>query len=87
MVDVKRPVIEMEEELRDMEISMKFAEGEELQSMMDSYSRLSHQFELINGYAWKSEIIGVSKRPWLFGGGLFQTDFHLIRRPEDPCLP
>ena len=28
---------------------------------MDTYSRLSHQFDLINGYAWKSEIVGVLK--------------------------
>ena len=29
--------------------------------MMNQYSRLSHEFELINGYAWKSEIVGVLK--------------------------
>ena len=40
---------------------MKLAEGEELEAMMDTYSRLSHQFDLINGYAWKSEIVGVLK--------------------------
>ena len=28
---------------------------------MNQYSRLSHEFELINGYAWKSEIVGVLK--------------------------
>lgn len=61
MLEVKRPVIEMEERLRQLELSMKTAEGDELESMMNSYSRLSHQFELINGYAWKSEIIGVLK--------------------------
>ena len=61
MVEVKRPIIEMEEKLRELEISMKLAEGDELETMMSSYSRLSHQFELLNGYAWKSEIIGVLK--------------------------
>ena len=40
---------------------MKLAEGGELEEMMSSYSRLSHQFELLNGYAWKSEIVGVLK--------------------------
>ena len=29
--------------------------------MMNQYSRLSREFELINGYAWKSEIVGVLK--------------------------
>lgn len=61
MVEVKRPVIEMEQRLRDLELSMKDARGEELEAMMNTYSRLSHQFDLINGYAWKSEIIGVLK--------------------------
>ena len=54
-------MIEMEERLRELEVSMKLAEGEELEAMMDTYSRLSHQFDLINGYAWKSEIVGVLK--------------------------
>lgn len=61
MLEIKRPVIEMEERLRELEVSMKLAEGEELEAMMDTYSRLSHQFDLINGYAWKSEIVGVLK--------------------------
>ena len=61
MLEVKRPVIEMEERLRELEVSMKLADGEELEAMMDTYSRLSHQFDLINGYAWKSEIVGVLK--------------------------
>ena len=51
----------MENRLRDLENSMKTASGEELESMMNQYSRLSHEFELINGYAWKSEIVGVLK--------------------------
>lgn len=70
MVEVKRPVIEMEERLRKLELSMKTAAGEELESMMNSYSRLSHQFELINGYAWKSEITGVLK-----GLGFTENEF------------
>jgi len=61
MVEVKRPVIEMENQLRSLEVSMKSAKGEELESMMATYSRLSHQFDLINGYAWQSEITGVLK--------------------------
>lgn len=42
-------MIEMEERLRELEVSMKLADGEELEAMMDTYSRLSHQFDLING--------------------------------------
>lgn len=61
LLEVKRPVIEMEERMRALEASMKTASGDELNSMMETYSRLSHQFDLENGYAWKSEITGVLK--------------------------
>ena len=70
MVEAKRPVIEMEQTLRQLEKDMKTASGEELENKMASYSRLSHQFELINGYAWKSEIVGVLK-----GLGFSEDDF------------
>ena len=61
MLDAKKSVIAMENRLRDLENSMKTASGEELETMMNQYSRLSHEFELINDYAWKSEIVGVLK--------------------------
>ena len=70
MVEAKRPVIEMEQTLRQLEEDMKTASGEDLENKMASYSRLSHQFELINGYAWKSEIVGVLK-----GLGFSEDDF------------
>ncbi len=59
--EVKRPVIEMEERIRTLEQEMKHASGEELESLLSLYSRLNHEFELSNGYAWHSEIIGVLK--------------------------
>lgn len=61
LLEVKRPVIEMEEKIRSLELEMKHASGQELEELLSLYSRLNHQFELINGYAWKSEITGVLK--------------------------
>lgn len=61
MLEVKRPVIEMEERIRSLETEMKHAQGQELEDMLSLYSRLSHDFELQNGYAWKSEVTGVLK--------------------------
>ena len=58
---VKQPVIDMEERIRGLEQEMKGASGEELENLLALYSRLNHQFELENGYAWKSEITGVLK--------------------------
>ncbi len=59
--EVKRPIIEMENQIRSLELQMKDAKGEELEQMLSTYSRLNHTFELENGYAWQSEITGVLK--------------------------
>ena len=61
LLEVKRPVIQMEERLRALEQSMKHLTGEALENALGEYSRLDHQFELAGGYAWKSEITGVLK--------------------------
>ena len=58
---VKQPLLEMEEKIRSLELEMKGASGEELESLLAQYSRLNHDFEAANGYAWKSEITGVLK--------------------------
>ena len=61
LLEVKRPLIEMEERIRNLELSMKHADGQELQSMLQTYSQLNHEFELQNGYAYLSEVTGVLK--------------------------
>ena len=53
--------MDMEEKIRTLEQEMKYVAGEKLESLMNSYTRLTHQFELENGYAYKSEIVGVLK--------------------------
>ncbi|MGI6010920.1 MAG: ABC-F family ATP-binding cassette domain-containing protein [Ruminococcus sp.] len=61
LLEVKRPVMEMEERLRQMEQEMNQVSGSQLQQLMDSYHRLSSRFELENGYAYKSEVTGILK--------------------------
>ena len=61
LLEVKRPILEMEEQLRRLEAEMKTADGEELEAKLSQYSRLSHEFEMANGYACRSEITGVLK--------------------------
>lgn len=61
VLEVKRPIIEMEAHIRRLEMEMKHAKGEELESMLSTYSRLNHEFELQNGYAYQSEVTGVLK--------------------------
>ena len=61
VLEVKRPLIEMEDRIRKLELDMKHASGEELENMLSTYSRLNHEFELQNGYAYQSEVTGVLK--------------------------
>ena len=61
LLEVKRPVIELEERIRSLETEMKHTAGAELEEMLSLDSRLTHEFDLQNGYAYKSEITGVLK--------------------------
>lgn len=61
LLEVKRPIIQMEERIRHLELEMKAALGDALESMLSEYSRLNHAFELANGYAFRSEVTGVLK--------------------------
>lgn len=61
LLEVKRPLIEMEHRIRRLELDMKHAAGEELEEMLSLYSRLNHEFELADGYAYQSEVTGVLK--------------------------
>lgn len=61
LLSVKADVIAMEQKIREMELSMKQVTGSELDILMDSYTRLTHSFELLNGYAYKSEVTGILK--------------------------
>ncbi len=70
LLEVKRSVLQMEERIRSLELEMKHAKGEQLEKMLETYTRLTHQFELENGYSCQSEIIGVLK-----GLGFSEEDF------------
>lgn len=70
VLEVKRPIIQMEERLRQLEVEMKGKSGEELDTMFKEYNRLSHEFDLANGYAYQSEVTGVLK-----GLGFSEKDF------------
>lgn len=70
LLSVKSDIIEMERKIRQIELSMKQAEGKSLDDLMETYARLTHAFELANGYAYKSEITGVLK-----GLGFLEEEF------------
>lgn len=70
MLSVKRDIIQMEERIRSLELEIKNLTGDALNEKLDTYSKLMHNFELNNGYAYKSEITGVLK-----GLGFEESDF------------
>ena len=77
LLEVKRPILEMEERLRRLELEMNTVSGEELESRLSEYSRLNHTFELENGYACRSEITGVLKGLG-FSEEEFSKPFHAL---------
>lgn len=70
LLSVKRDIIELEQKIRRLELEMHSKEGVELEAVMEAYSKSTHQFELQNGYAYKSEVVGVLK-----GLGFDESDF------------
>lgn len=61
LLTAKSDVIEMESRIRSLELAMKQASGRELEELMETYTRLTHSFELANGYAYQSEVTGILK--------------------------
>lgn len=72
LLSVKQYILDMESELRRIESAMNTATDNELEALMTKYTNLSHEFEMNNGYAYKSEITGVLK-----GLGFSEEDFSL----------
>lgn len=61
LLDVKKDIILLEERIRKLETEMKTANEIELAQLLETYTRLNHEFELQNGYSYRSEITGVLK--------------------------
>ncbi len=66
----REDVIQLENEIRLLEQKMKTATGDALHQLMEEYTVFNHEFEQKNGYAYRSEIVGVLK-----GLGFSPDDF------------
>ena len=71
LLSVKEDVIALEKQIRETEIAMKAADESTLDQLMETYTKLTHAFELANGYAYKSELTGVLK-----GLGFTEEEFN-----------
>lgn len=61
LLKVKQDIFELERHIRTLELQMKSQSGGELEQTLELYNRLNTEFEQKNGYACKSEIVGVLK--------------------------
>ena len=61
LLSVKQHLLDLENQIRQAELSMKQLSGDALEDLMQKYADLTHRFEMENGYAYKSELTGVLK--------------------------
>ncbi len=71
MMTVKQDVLDLDASIRALELDMKHASGDKLNQMLAAYTRLTHEFEAKNGYAYQSEVTGILK-----GLGFGEEDFN-----------
>lgn len=70
VLEGKRQLIDMEQKIRELEEGMQSVSKEEMESYMESYHKLLHEFEARDGYSYRSEVSGVLK-----GLGFSENDF------------
>ena len=57
----REDILAMEARLREMEEQMNHLSGDSLEALLETYHKLNHEFELQNGYAYRSEVTGILK--------------------------
>lgn len=57
MLSAREEILQMEQKLRSLEQRMECAD----EALLEEYTRLNHEFELKDGYAYRSEVVGVLK--------------------------
>lgn len=67
---VIEPILKMEKRMSQMQEDMKHLTGSELEELYSSYTALTHSYELMDGYAAKSRVVGILK-----GLGFEEIDF------------
>ena len=82
MLDAMKDLIRMEEEIRHLEKEISSRTGEALESAMSRYSLLTERFEQAEGYAWRSQIVGVLK-----GLGFSEDQGRAGKDPSDQAGP
>lgn len=63
-------ILQMNQQLRDIEEELNNLSGDALNARLDTYHRLTEEFDRMNGYAYESEVVGVLK-----GLGFLEEEF------------
>lgn len=71
LLAIKENIIQLDRKIRRMEQNLSHLSSKKLEEALEQYSVLTHEFEQQNGYAYRSEIIGVLK-----GLGFTEDDFY-----------
>lgn len=71
VLNSRRDILDMEAKLREMEEKMNHLTGTELEELLEVYHKLSHEFELVDGYVYRSEVNGILK-----GLGFTEEEFN-----------
>ena len=70
LMKVRQDILDLLRRMENSEKKMAHLTGEDLESEMASYARIQEAYERLNGYAYKSEVVGVLK-----GLGFTEEDF------------
>lgn len=70
MQSAKPEILQLEKRLAELSEKMNEAQGDELQQYIKQFDTTQHRFEQLNGYAYRSELVGVLK-----GLGFENEDF------------
>ena len=70
LMQVRQDILDLLRRMENSERKMSHLTGEDLENEMVSYARIQEAYERLNGYAYKSEVVGVLK-----GLGFTEQDF------------
>lgn len=70
LLQVRQDILNLEQKIRSLELEMKHTREDALETLLDQYDKATHAFEQADGYAYKSEVVGVLK-----GLGFTEEDF------------
>lgn len=61
VLSAREDLLSMEKRLSDMEMEMSNLDSKDAATFMENYHKLQHQFDLLGGYTFRSEAVGILK--------------------------